>query len=198
MHSFTQVLRALVLGDRGVGKTTMLYKFSRNEFNFPNSNIIDIHTKRLKIELDEIKVMLFDYHDAFRYPKTKRNLLNKFNACILVFDLTNAASFESIESIYNEFSFERDINQLCFILFGTKKDLETRAVDEKSAIEYAASKNMPYTEISSLTGEGIDDAVTKLVKKSIRLGIIQEELVYDAVEQPKGYIPCIMTSCYIT
>ena len=63
----------------------------------------DFQTKELNIEGNNIKMLIWDTPNAETFLSMGASFYRNSDCCVLVFDLTNRKSFESIESLRNEF-----------------------------------------------------------------------------------------------
>jgi small GTP-binding protein len=62
MDDFNMLIKIITLGDSGVGKTNLLSRFSRNEFNPESKSTIGVEflTQQINTEFGLIKAQLWD------------------------------------------------------------------------------------------------------------------------------------------
>ena len=95
------------------------------------------------------------------------------DSCILVFDVNNSKSFETIDSWKDEFLIQanpRDVANFPFILIGNKvdQDQSKRMVSQKRALNWcAANGNIPYFETSAKEAINVDQAFTSACKNAL-------------------------------
>merc|ERR1711907_723187 len=94
------------------------------------------------------------------------------DSCVLVYDITAAKTFESLESWRDEFLTQaspRDPNSFPFVVIGNKCDLQDkRKVQASNAQEWCASKNnMPFHECSASTSTNVEQAFQEIAHKAL-------------------------------
>ncbi|KAF7694718.1 Ras-related protein Rab-10 [Cucumispora dikerogammari] len=122
--------KILTIGESHVGKTSILQTLSGSSFNVPMSTIgIDVVKKRLKINSKNVLLQIWDTAGQERYESITRSFYRDADAILLVFDLTDLRSFNSVDKWYKkilkETNFNEDKNRkhLPIFLIGNKYDL---------------------------------------------------------------------------
>lgn len=86
------------------------------------------------------------------------------NACILVFDVSNKASFDKLDEWKKNFlenASPADPSKFPFILIGNKTD-QQRVVTDKEARDWCARNGaIPYFETQAVAGTGVETAFNK-------------------------------------
>ena len=89
------------------------------------------------------------------------------DAVIVVFDLTDRASFDHVQSWLSAIDEHAQAN-VPMILIGTKTDLDfDRTVSTEEAQQYASNLGVEYRETSAKTGNGINESFELIIEKSI-------------------------------
>lgn len=165
--------RVVVVGDKQVGKTSLIAKFISGEFpNSPEYTIEDKeHRKKVTIPGEEpciIKVI----DTAF----TGRDYMkNKAQAYILLYDITERKTFEELDLYIKNI---REVNQfqdnqfVPFVVVGNKKDVvdfksgarEVRASQGKSLAKKLGKKCCFY-EVSARDGTNVELVFQQAVKE---------------------------------
>ncbi|CAB1335149.1 unnamed protein product [Coregonus sp. 'balchen'] len=119
------LLRLLVLGDSGVGKTCLLCRFTDNEFNSSHISTIGVDFKMKTLQVDGIKVrvQIWDTAGQERYQTITKQYYRRAQGIILVYDITSSSSFQHIlkwASDVDEFAPDK----VQRILVGNKADEE--------------------------------------------------------------------------
>ena len=94
------IVRVLTLGYTDVGKTSILLRFTKNQFHdkYVSTIGIDFKSKPLKINNNTtVKVLVWDTAGQEKYKGIVRSFYNKANGILLTFDITNKDSFERID-----------------------------------------------------------------------------------------------------
>ncbi len=158
----------LFYGDSGVGKTSVINQWLHHTFDSSQRTKSPLTHSNKKFSQGGASVYLsiYDTSGEKRYAELWPPYA-RFSKCIvLVFDVQNAASFQSVQT-YLETAKEIENGQLNtqYFLLGNKCDLRlTRQVTERDAQRFAADNNVIYIETSAITGAGIQTLQEKILK----------------------------------
>lgn len=188
----------IIIGDAYVGKTTLLYKYSKSKFLIDNTlrstHGVDFYTKTIEY-IDEknkpryIKLQLFDTAGQERYSSIVSPYFRNSTGVIIMFDCTNKKSFHSVKR------WLKQARELCdskteIILVGNKSaDHLHREVMPDLAESYAKSENLHYFEIEANEDLYINDpfdVLTKLTINRLKEGLITEEHFSTLGIQPRN------------
>ena len=134
--------KIVIVGPAGVGKTCLFNRICFNSFNFDTSLTIGInfHSIYLKIcskedsnNLRENYVVnsIFDFGGQPRFRPLIPKFIEGANGALLVFDLTNEATFQQLDFWYeNLIKYSAD-SQIPIILVGSKSDLLEKSSDNE-------------------------------------------------------------------
>lgn len=88
-----------MIGDSGVGKTSLLLRFTDDQFNATPLNTIgvDFKIKTLKIDDKIVKVQVWDTAGQERFRSISQTYFRNAHGCVAVYDVTSKTSFESLE-----------------------------------------------------------------------------------------------------
>ena len=159
-------LKIILLGEIGVGKTSLIKKFVGNKNNLNDNPGNDFIIKNIDIdENTTAELSIYDTTNEEKLGKITKNYYKDAHGAIIVFDLTNKESFNKVKFWLKEIDTNgpRDI-VLC--LLGNKSDLTyDRTVQYEDAKE-TAGDNL-YYEISSKTGNNVSLAFEQLTYEII-------------------------------
>ena len=168
-----QMLKFLLLGDSGVGKTAILNQYVDRKFNELYKATIgsDFSSKQVDIDGIFITLNIWDTAGQERFQSLGPTFYRGTDCCILVYDVTKPQSFENIKKWKNEFTMQlglSDSDDFPFLLLGNKTDLPEKSVEETTAREYAKNNgDMLFYEVSSKIGDNIQEAFISLAKKTL-------------------------------
>merc|ERR1712228_1162201 len=162
------LLKIIIIGDSGVGKTSLLHKYVNNRFIEEHKATIgaDFSTKEIMIDDNRlITLQIWDTAGQERFQSLGNAFYRGADACVLVYDITSQESFEKIDSWKANFldqASPETPDQFPFLLLGNKDDLNNRAVDENMAKQYAQQNNMIFYETSAKNGKNIEKAIRNI------------------------------------
>jgi len=158
-----------IVGDPGVGKTSLILRYTNNAFRRTYIPTLGVHVsdKVFKIEDSTVQLVLWDIAGQIKFETMRQQFYLGSDGIFLVFDLTNQKSFENISSWYFDVKNQlKNRPDLVGFIVGNKKDLiDELQISTEKAIELANTHNLGYIETSALTGEGVDSAFNDLANK---------------------------------
>lgn len=147
--------KVVIVGDSGVGKSAIREKYVYN--NFLSTHVATIGVDFYK----KNDLQIWDTAGQERFKAISRSIYHGAHCVIVLFDLTSPNSFtNSINWIQETLSRATNAH---FILVGAKCDLARNVTKEE--IDSLLSKiNIPYFEISSETGDGVNEVFSKVIE----------------------------------
>lgn len=138
----TRDCKLVILGDSQVGKTSLVHYFVNDEFRagFKETIGAEVSSKYETIDNRQIHVLIWDTAGQERYKSITKQFFRGADACILVADLTNIQSFESLPSWLDNLLSEVDKanDEFPIVLFANKSDLtEQRTVTPEIVDRYS-------------------------------------------------------------
>eukprot|EP01122_Echinamoeba_exundans_P007999 TRINITY_DN2573_c0_g1_i1.p1 TRINITY_DN2573_c0_g1~~TRINITY_DN2573_c0_g1_i1.p1 ORF type:complete len:308 (+),score=42.33 TRINITY_DN2573_c0_g1_i1:85-1008(+) len=176
------LVKLIMIGDSGVGKTSLLTKFVRNEFiETPISTIgVDFLMCRMESTTEyggqpiQAKVQIWDTAPRERIMYYSKSAFRGAHGVVIVFDVTDKNSLERVRFYKNEMV--RNITDQSLldaaVLVGNKIDLESkRVVSTEDARKLAEELKLTYIETSAKTGSGVDAVFCTTVSIAVQGGI---------------------------
>ncbi|XP_050368848.1 ras-related protein Rab7 isoform X1 [Argentina anserina] len=162
------LLKVIVLGDSGVGKTSLMNQYVYKKFirQYKATIGADFVTKELHIDDKLVTLQIWDTAGQERFHSLGAAFYRGADCCVLVYDVNVLRSFETLQNWHEEFLKQQadpaDTEAFPFILLGNKIDIDggnSRAVSEKRAQEWCAAKgNISYFETSAKEDYNVDEA----------------------------------------
>ncbi|KAJ5067753.1 inositol polyphosphate kinase [Anaeramoeba ignava] len=165
-------LNLILLGDSGVGKTSIISQFLFQkpiETNYVPTEKLQKLTQTSKIQVNDIVVelTLFDTPGKLELANEIESIFSTFQIYFFVFDLKNRESFQNLEHWINFVPFQFKRNSL-LVIVGNKNDSENEKVIKSEEIGEFANKNKAlFYEVSVKKTEDIQDLITKSVQKKV-------------------------------
>ena len=165
--------KIVVCGDPGVGKTSTILRFTDHAFmrTYIPTLGVSISEKNIKANNDYVDLILWDIAGQSKFEIMRRHFYKGSEAVILIFDLTNPKSFESIPNWYNDVlkNTKTENEDLIGFILGNKEDLiDGRKVSVENANQIAKKLNLEYLETSALTGKNVEESFYKLAKALVK------------------------------
>ena len=167
------LLKFLTVGYYEVGKSSLSYVFIYNSIRYPFGRYTGydfLVTKELKIDDITIRVKCWEIsRQCVRYQALYRIYHGGTNGVLLVYDITNRQSFDTLRDVwYQKVCDHTDENTQC-ILVGNKCDLESeRQVDSSIAKEFADRLRIPFIETSAKDNINVELAFMTLAAMVVR------------------------------
>lgn len=162
------LLKVIILGDSGVGKTSLMNQYVNRKFSVQYKATIgaDFLTKELVVGTRLITLQIWDTAGQERFQSLGHAFYRGADCCVLVFDLTNAQSFSNVEIWRDEFLLQANASpeRFPFVLLGNKADVPDRVVTYKRALAYATKHGLNYFETSAKTGANVELAFQKIAQ----------------------------------
>eukprot|EP00483_Globobulimina_turgida_P000667 UN00667 len=166
MASKKVLLKIIILGESGVGKTALLHKYVMNKFIEEHKATIgaDFLTKDITIGDKLITLQIWDTAGQERFQSLGNAFYRGADCCVLVYDMTNQQTFQKIDEWKTNFleqSGTETPDKFPFLLLGNKYDLSSnqRQVTVNDAKDYAQQNNMIFYETSAVNGHNIEQAI---------------------------------------
>ena len=166
-NDYEDVICIMTLGISSVGKTSFILRFTENSFQnlFYSTVGIDCKAKIIEIKNIKYKLLFYDTAGQERYKSLAPNLIKKAHGIIIMYDITNKSSFDSIPDIIKNIKGEKG-NDFPMILIGNKIDLEQdREIKKEEGKDLASKNGIEFFEISNKEGINIQEAGYAIVNK---------------------------------
>ncbi|MFX1515574.1 MAG: Rab family GTPase [Promethearchaeota archaeon] len=162
------ILKICAAGSYGVGKTSLIRRYAENKFSSSYTPTIgvDITTKRVTVNRNQIKLLLIDTAGQEYFGKIRKTYFEGAFGCIIVYDITRRESFLDLNRWISDFRGAVGEDALISII-GNKLDLEnSRTVTNEEGKNFSDQYGIPFYECSAkLGGDIITRVYIDLVQK---------------------------------
>jgi len=164
------LFKILVVGDGGVGKSTMIQRLITGHFVPMKITIgTDLLTWSTTRDDIDIKLQIWDFAGEKRFRFFLPNYSRGAQGCILCFDISRYTSFQNLQEWFD--IVKDNTNDIIFFLVGLKADLSDsrRTVQKEEAVKFKNEHNIPFLiETSSKTGVNNTDVFETLVEAMLK------------------------------
>jgi len=162
--SYDLLFKLLLIGDSGVGKTCILFRFSDDAFNttFISTIGIDFKIKTIELQGKKIKLQIWDTAGQERFHTITTSYYRGAMGIMLVYDITNSKSFDNIAKWLRNIDehANKDVEKM---ILGNKCDMEDKRVIEKKMGENIAKEHgIKFLETSAKANINIEQAFLDL------------------------------------
>ncbi|KAF3778605.1 Ras-related protein [Nymphaea thermarum] len=161
------LFKIVIIGDSAVGKSNLLSRFARNEFN-QNSKAtigVEFQTQSMEIEGREVKAQIWDTAGQERFRAVTSAYYRGAVGALIVYDITRRSTFENIDRWLEELKTHSDVT-MAKLLVGNKCDQESlRDVSVEEAKEFAEKEGLFFMETSALDSTNVKAAFEVVIKE---------------------------------
>ncbi|KAG6634395.1 hypothetical protein I3843_12G114700 [Carya illinoinensis] len=168
---YDYLFKVVLIGDSGVGKSNLLSRFTRNEFNNDSKSTIGVEFATRSVRVDDkiVKAQIWDTAGQERYRAITSAYYRGAVGALLVYDVTRHLTFENVERWLKELRDHTDSN-IVIMLVGNKADLRhLRAVSAEDATAFAERERTFFMETSALESLNVENAFTQVLTQTYRV-----------------------------
>ena len=173
MEDYDNMFKIVLVGDSGVGKSSLVLKYTDDVFNGNYISTIGVDFKIHNITVDDkkIKLQIWDTAGQERFKSITSSYYKGAHCIIFVCDITDMLSFNNLQTWINEMKHHTGDKYACII--GNKYDRvesygSKREITKETAEEFAKGNNMAYTEVSAKTRYNIDNVFKRIARDLIK------------------------------
>ncbi|KFV98449.1 Ras-related protein Rab-11A, partial [Fulmarus glacialis] len=151
----------VLIGDSGVGKSNLLSRFTRNEFNLESKSTIGVEfaTRSIQVDNKTVKAQIWDTAGQERYRAITSAYYRGAVGALLVYDIAKYLTYENAERWLKELQDHADAN-IVIMLVGNKSDLR----------HLRAEKNgLSFLETSALDSTNVETAFHNILSEIYRI-----------------------------
>lgn len=156
--NYDYIFKILLVGNSGVGKTSLIRRFSKGYFSETIGSTIgvDFCVKSLKIDGETIKLQCWDTAGMEEFKSLTKSYYGQADAVVLVYDLSDKKSFASIPQWLADVKKHTRKKNMIKVLVGNKNDLSEREVPRSSGKALAEFEEMIFIEASAKEADNVN------------------------------------------
>lgn len=161
------LFKIVVIGDSAVGKSNLLSRFARNEFDSNSKATIGVEFQTQVVEIDgkEIKAQIWDTAGQERFRAVTSAYYRGAVGALIVYDITRRSSFDSVKRWLDELGTHCD-TAIARMLVGNKSDLDNiREVSRDEGKSLAEEESLFFMETSALDSTNVEAAFEVVIRE---------------------------------
>jgi len=167
---YDHLFKLLIIGDSGVGKSSLLVRFADNHFsgNYITTIGVDFKIRTIEINGERVKLQIWDTAGQERFRTITSTYYRGTHGVIVVYDVSSGESFANVKRWLHEIDANCDVVNR--ILVGNKNDdPERKVVLTEDARRFADQMGIQLFETSAKDNINVEEmfrSITSLVLKS--------------------------------
>ncbi|KAJ8941320.1 hypothetical protein NQ318_017860 [Aromia moschata] len=200
------LLKVVILGDGGVGKSCLMNRFVSNQFDEHSFHTIGVEflNKDVDIDGETYTLQIWDTAGQERFKTLRTPFYRGSDICMLTYAVDDRPSFRNLEMWKNEFLYYADVRenaQFPFIVVGNKSDVpaEEREVSHLEMSTWCNENSITSCiEASAKNANNVQEAFRMAVQHWLRLETRadrNEQPINDTVDLTKRHSENRMSCC---
>ena len=162
--------KIILIGDSGVGKTSLLMKYMDGEVASDIKCTINAEFKIKSINIDpltSVQITIWDTCGQEKYKSITKQYFEDVDGIILIYDVSDINSFKDLNKWLIEIK-KNCLKNVSIILCANKIDIATKNISSEEGKNFAKNNDLLFRETSSKEGINIDNLFETLAKDIIR------------------------------
>lgn len=170
MNSYSKKYKIILLGDSGVGKTSIINQYINGKFDegTPATVGVEFQKQILTINGEQIKLCIWDTSGQEKFRTISQHYYRNIDGVILVYDITKPQTLTNINDYWIHQLQENAVDSYENILIGNKSDLKEKSnpnnlVSTEMGKQYAQQFQSIFIEASAKTGDCLKSAIDEFI-----------------------------------
>ncbi|KAG6612028.1 putative Rab8 family GTPase [Phytophthora cinnamomi] len=178
-------LKLLLLGDSGVGKTSLMRVFSGDEFSesMLATAGVDFKLRHINVADEAITLQIWDTAGQERFHRITATYYKGANGIVLVYDVSDRRSFDNVGYWMNNIrQYSSPMQMPAMLLVGNKIDLPNRVVSLEEGQAAASQYGCRFIETSAKTSENTNGALETIARDAFLISVnpaLTQKMVMD-------------------
>lgn len=166
-QNYDYLFKLLLIGDSGVGKTSLLLRFAENTFtdNFMSTIGVDFKIKTIDIDGKTAKLQIWDTAGQDRFRTITSSYYRGAHGIIVVYDVTQRETFDHVSMWMGEIEKYANDN-VVKLLVGNKSDMDDkRQVSSDDGKQCADNMDIKFLEASAKNSQNVTETFVQMAKE---------------------------------
>jgi len=182
--------KIVVLGESGVGKTSLLFRYVENKFTIATKSTIgsDFLSKEITVDGRPVNLQIWDTAGQERFQGLGTAFYRGADGVCFVFDVTRKKTFEELAAWKKAFLIQvghEGNDNFPMIVLANKVDLENREVTKSEVQAFCSKEGIQFFETSAKESINVEKSFEQLAKL-ILSKTKEENIKYDVVDLNLG------------
>uniref|UniRef100_A0A8C7PI29 Ras-related protein Rab-25 n=1 Tax=Oncorhynchus mykiss TaxID=8022 RepID=A0A8C7PI29_ONCMY len=165
------LFKVVLIGDSGVGKSNLLSRFTRNEFNLESKSTIGVEfaTRSIQVDGKMIKAQIWDTAGQERYRAITSAYYRGAVGALLVYDIAKHLTYENVERWLKELRDHAD-NNIVIMLVGNRQRRHP-CLSQLNLFSFSPSEKntLSFIETSALDSTNVEEAFKNILTEIHRI-----------------------------
>uniref|UniRef100_A0A8D8R0G1 Ras-related protein Rab-35 n=1 Tax=Cacopsylla melanoneura TaxID=428564 RepID=A0A8D8R0G1_9HEMI len=173
---YDHLFKLLIIGDSGVGKSSLLIRFSDNTFsgNYITTIGVDFKIRTIDIQGEKVKLQIWDTAGQERFRTITSTYYRGTHGVIVVYDVTSGETFANVKRWLHEI--ENNCEVVNRILVGNKNDdPQQKVVLTEDAQRFANQMGIQLFETSAKDNINVEEMFMAITNQVLRAKKDQKE-----------------------
>lgn len=160
----TLTKKVILIGDPGVGKTSLIRRYVLNEFSDDYIMTIGVNVSKKSIEVGTgssklpLNMMIYDIMGQHDFRSVRDKYISGANGAFIVMDLSRIDTIDNVQSFWLP-EIKKKLGNIPVVFLGNKMDLVMGDTTAKYLLDIiSGTTSFPYNLCSAKSGEGVDES----------------------------------------
>ncbi|KAJ8465761.1 hypothetical protein OPV22_028313 [Ensete ventricosum] len=161
------LFKIVIIGDSAVGKSNLLSRYARNEFNLHSKATIGVEFQTQSVVIDgkEVKAQIWDTAGQERFRAVTSAYYRGAVGALVVYDISRRTTFDSVPRWLQELETHSDTT-VAKMLVGNKCDLDNiRNISVEEGKSLAEAEGLFFVETSALDSTNVKKAFEIVIRE---------------------------------
>jgi Ras-related protein Rab-1A len=194
---YDYLFKLLLVGNSGVGKSSILFRFTDDIFpeSYAPTIGIDFKTRTIKVDGKNVKLQIWDTAGQERFNAIQSTYYRGAHGVIIVYDITDVDYLNNIKHLVSEID-KYAIPNIKKILVGNKSDLESERVATTEEVQnYADTSGIQFIETSAKNNVNVENVFLNISEEIIKVNINQDPKINNGMINLTSQKPVKKSCC---